>query len=88
MIYLLRHQHGGFYTETAFLEPPTPEQIAPIKAYLDAVHAGRGEGWLVVVPIAVCGAEIPSTPATPQERAGGGGLPAPMMGISGQGRVF
>ena len=68
MVYALRHQHGGIYAETLFAAPPTPEQIAPIKAYLDAVHAGLGEGWLRVVPIPVCDAEIPSTPVRPQER--------------------
>mgnify|MGYP003508418810 FL=1 len=68
MVSALRHQHGGTHTETLFAAPPTPEQIAPIKAYLDAVHAGLGEGWLRVVPIPVCDAEIPSTPVRPQER--------------------
>lgn len=71
MVYALRHQHGGIYTETLFAAPPTPEQIAPIQAYLDAVHAGLGEGWLRVVPLPVCGAEIPATPVRPQERRSG-----------------
>lgn len=68
MVYAIRHQHHGIYTETLFAAPPTPEQIAPIKAYLDAVHAGLGEGWLKVVPLPVCGAEIPSVPEPPQAR--------------------
>lgn len=66
MVYAIRHQHHGIYTETLFAAPPTPEQIAPIKAYLDAVHAGLGEGWLKVVPLPVCGAEVPSTPEPPR----------------------
>lgn len=70
MVYAIRHQHGGIYTETLFAKPPTAEQIAPIKAYLDAVHAGLGEGWLKVVQFPVCGAEIPSVPETPQQRRG------------------
>lgn len=88
MIYEIRHQHGGF-TGFLFAAAPTPEQLAPIKAYLDAVHAGLGEGWIKVVPREVYGAEIPVMPATPQERAGiGGGLPAPLVSMSGQGRVL
>ena len=69
-IYALRHQHGGVYTGALFASEPTPEQIAPVAAYLNAVHAGLGKGWLRVVPIEVCEGEIPVMPATPQERAG------------------
>jgi hypothetical protein len=87
MIYEIRHQHGGF-SGIFFAAEPTPEQLAPVKRYLDAVHAGRGEGWIMAVPREVIGAEIPVMPSTPQERAGGGGLPAPMLGFGGQGRVF
>lgn len=68
IVYGLRHQHHGIYTDALFANRPTEEQIRPIKAYLDAVHAGLGEGWLKVVELCVLFDGIPEVPETPQQR--------------------
>lgn len=80
-MYLLRHQKGGFWTGHVFAAEPTGEQIAAVARYMDAIH---GEGWIMSVPVEVVSAELPSMPATPQERA----RDLPGFGAHGTARVL
>ena len=80
-MYLLRHQKGGFWPGHVFAATPTGEQIAKIARYMDAIH---GAGWIMAVPVEVCGAELPAMPATPQERT----LDLPGRGAHGTARVL
>lgn len=42
-VFMYRHQRAGIVTSHVFLERPSEEQIAPIKAEMERLH-GR-EGW-------------------------------------------
>jgi len=79
-MYLIRHQKGGFWTGHVFAAEPTGEQLAVVARYMDAIH---GAGWVMSVPVDVCGAELPTMPATPQERTA-----TLAFGASGTARVL
>lgn len=48
LAYVVRHQKAGHHALDVFALPPTDEQVAAIKARLDASH---GSGWARAVPV-------------------------------------
>ena len=48
LAYVVRHQKAGHHALDVYARPPTDEQVASIKARLDASH---GVGWARAVPV-------------------------------------
>lgn len=78
-VYMFRHQHAGIVTSHAFTEPPTPAQIAPLRAECERLH-GR-EGWGMIHEAELLGAD--KIPSIPVRATGPAELPGPTISAVG-----
>ncbi|MES1205013.1 MAG: hypothetical protein ABUS79_03670 [Pseudomonadota bacterium] len=89
-VFMVRHQAGGIASSHVFLQRPTEEQIAPIRAEMDRLHGKietkSGKPWWVVIHEAELMAMPSDMPVFPERENDGNRLnraAAPKVEVSG-----